>query len=329
MGHDEQRHGGGCDDRCGARSAIEEREFTELLTGPQRGHVGALDRHARLAGHDDERLVGDHALGGEHPACLDLDLVDHPGDPLELARRARAEQLHASEVFEVAVVRHGRTLPVHTAAVSPRLRVLVWFDGCHGGSASLRSTVRRSQPFRVISPRDMSICCIDRCWQRRQSGRCRARVARRPSRSSGQPKGGCARCRVQHELNGRLRREHSINGPQTHLGVGCDPEARHGDRHTHPSHVANRWMPSWTGRTGGLRHAPGSLALRTGGVAVSRAGAEARGHAAARRDSTRYNRTGASSRISTRRNVFWSVASGARWPYRGCMSNHTRHTSRW
>src|SRR4051812_11624695 len=114
------------DDGGRARAVVEQRELTDAIAGPERGHLAVAPLHRRAARHEDVALPAGVTLLDEHPAGGDAELVRRLRDLLELALRARREQRDRGEVIEVRVLlchaAGAYVAPAARARLTPRPR---------------------------------------------------------------------------------------------------------------------------------------------------------------------------------------------------------------
>ena len=105
--HDELHVGLGDDGRVAGR-LVEQRQLAERVARAEGGDLAALAGDLGRAVEDHEELVAGLALGDEHLARRDPDVLGPPGDQLEVLAGAGREERDLLEVVDEGITaRHG------------------------------------------------------------------------------------------------------------------------------------------------------------------------------------------------------------------------------
>src|SRR5579884_1316174 len=108
LAQDQQAHVGVRQNRRVAGHTGQQGQLAHVLAGSDGGDLAVLAPDDGGALEDQEELLAGGPLLHDHLPRRHLDLVAHPGDPLEIPPRAGGEQPHLTQVIDLLVpTRHG------------------------------------------------------------------------------------------------------------------------------------------------------------------------------------------------------------------------------
>ncbi len=99
-----------------ARDVLDQRDLAEEVAVLERRDVAPVLRHLGLALDDHEELLSGLALAAEHPAGIDLEVLRHLGELLELVPREVREERGTPETRDLRILRRRASAQIYNGS---------------------------------------------------------------------------------------------------------------------------------------------------------------------------------------------------------------------